>query len=89
MILIRLAGNAVGTAVTYPMCGILIDAFGWESAFYVPAFICLLWCVWWWFCAFDSPEQHPRIAPLELEYLRKNVVVVKEKVNWFSNRQTS
>ncbi|XP_059475931.1 sialin-like [Neocloeon triangulifer] len=73
-------GNAVGTAVTYPLCGILIDAFGWESAFYVPALICISWCVWWWFCAFDSPAQHPRISPKELAFLQKNVTTSKEKL---------
>ncbi|XP_065341145.1 sialin-like [Cloeon dipterum] len=73
-------GNAVGTAVTYPLCGILIDTYGWESAFYVPAFICIAWCVWWWLCAFDSPKQHPRISQEELEYLQKNVVTSKEKL---------
>lgn len=67
-------------ALTFPLCGILIDAFGWEMAFHTPALICLLWCVWWWYCAFDSPAQHPRISKEELEYLNKNVIISKKKV---------
>ncbi|CAB3362205.1 Hypothetical predicted protein [Cloeon dipterum] len=73
-------GNSVGIAVTYPLCGVLIDSFGWESAFYVPGLMCLLWCVWWWFCAFDSPAKHPRICKKELAYLEQNVVISKRKL---------
>ncbi|XP_059476219.1 sialin-like [Neocloeon triangulifer] len=73
-------GNSVGIAVTYPLCGVLIDAFGWESAFYVPGVLCLFWCVWWWFCAFDSPASHPRITKEELTYLDRNVVISKRKL---------
>lgn len=76
----QFSGNSVGVAVTFPLCGILIDAFGWEMAFYVPALICLLWCVWWWYCAFDNPAQHPRISREELQYLKQNVVISKKKV---------
>ncbi|XP_059476719.1 sialin-like [Neocloeon triangulifer] len=73
-------GNSVGVALTFPLCGILIEAFGWEWAFHVPALICLLWCVWWWYCAFDSPSQHPRISKEELDYLEKNVIISKKKL---------
>ncbi|XP_065339063.1 sialin-like [Cloeon dipterum] len=73
-------GNAVGVALTFPLCGILIEAFGWEWAFHVPAFICLLWCVAWWYCVFDSPAQHPRISRQELNYLEQHVVISKRKL---------
>ena len=37
------------------MCGILIDSFGWESAFYVIGSITCVWFVFWWFLVFDTP----------------------------------
>lgn len=67
------AGNSVGTAVTYPLCGVLIARLGWSSAFYVPGAIGLLWCVCWWLLVFDSPDKHPRISEHEKTYIRTAV----------------
>jgi len=63
----------------------LIEAFGWEWAFHVPALVSLAWCAWWWLCAFDAPSQHPRISQRELRYLEKHVVISKQKVRVFGN----
>ena len=55
----------VGKVITYPLCGILIDRFGWESAFYVTGAATFVWFVFWWLLVFDTPETHPRISPEE------------------------
>ncbi|KAG8225772.1 hypothetical protein J437_LFUL005731 [Ladona fulva] len=66
-------GNAVGTAFTYPLCGILIDKYGWPSAFYVPGFLTLIWCFFWWILVYDSPNSHPRITKEEKQYIEDAV----------------
>jgi ACS family sodium-dependent inorganic phosphate cotransporter-like MFS transporter 5 len=76
-----LLGNAVGTAVTFPLCGLLIDMLGsWEWAFYIPALLCLTWCFFWFYLAYDSPAQHPRISPKEQAYLERTVTPHLSKV---------
>ncbi|KAF4521620.1 hypothetical protein B566_EDAN006662, partial [Ephemera danica] len=67
-------GNSVGTAVTFPLCGLLIYSFGsWVWAFYVPAVLCLIWFVFWWFFVYDSPAKHPFISLKERAYLERNI----------------
>ena len=58
-------GTMVGKVITYPLCGILIDEYGWESAFYVTGSATFVWFVFWWLLVFDTPEKHPRISPEE------------------------
>merc|ERR1719242_1471528 len=67
-------GTVFGLIITFPMCGILIDSFGWESAFYVIGSITCIWFIFWWFLVFDTPELHPRIAKQELDYIKNELL---------------
>ena len=58
---------ALGTVISLPFSGILADAFGWEAVFYVQGGLAMIWCVLWIFLVYDSPQDHPRIHPKELE----------------------
>lgn len=60
-------GMALGTVISLPFSGILAAAAGWESVFYVQGGLALVWCFLWLIFVFDSPEDHPRIHPVELE----------------------
>lgn len=66
-------GFSFGIGLTYPLCGFIIAHFGWRVVFYVTGSLGMLWCVFWWLLAFDSPGQHPRITPSELRYIQSNV----------------
>ncbi|XP_046387093.1 sialin-like [Ischnura elegans] len=66
-------GSSVGSAVAYPLCGALIDHYGWPSAFYVPGVMTCAWFVFWWFLAFDTPNIHPRISRSEQVYIETAV----------------
>ncbi|KAE8747674.1 hypothetical protein FOCC_FOCC005653 [Frankliniella occidentalis] len=66
-------GFSFGIGLTYPLCGFIIAHFGWRVVFYVTGSLGMLWCVFWWLLAFDSPGQHPRITPKELRYIQSNV----------------
>ncbi|KAJ8894167.1 hypothetical protein PR048_006777 [Dryococelus australis] len=67
------AGNSVGAATAFPLCGMLIAKLGWEYAFYVPGMLGITWCFLWWVLAFDSPAEHPRISRKELEMIQREV----------------
>lgn len=66
-------GFSIGIGLTYPLCGFIIAHFGWRPVFYTTGTIGVLWCIMWWFLAFNTPSEHPRISPEELEYIELNV----------------
>ena len=49
--------------------GVLCKYLGWQSIFYVPGGVTIVWIIVWSFLMFDSPEIHPRISDLEKEYI--------------------
>lgn len=61
------AGMALGTVISLPFSGILAAAFGWEAVFYVQGGLAMIWCLLWLIFVYDSPQDHPRIHPVELE----------------------
>lgn len=76
-------GSSIGSALTYPLCGYIIDSFGWEMAFYVCGIIGTIWYIAWYFMVFDSPQQHPRISQKEKDYIVESLGknVSKKKVS--------
>ncbi|XP_024938191.1 putative inorganic phosphate cotransporter isoform X2 [Cephus cinctus] len=66
-------GSSIGAAITYPMCAIVIDWYGWEAVFYVTSLIATIWYVFWIFLVYDSPQQHPRIGEDEKSYILENL----------------
>ena len=55
------------------MCGALVVAAGWESAFYVIGCITFVWFLFWWFLVYDSPEVHPRITQSEKDLIEASI----------------
>ncbi|EZA59390.1 Vesicular glutamate transporter [Ooceraea biroi] len=66
-------GFSIGIGLTYPLCALIIVHFGWRAVFYTTGSIGLVWCVFWYFCAFDTPASHPRISEPELRYIQEGV----------------
>lgn len=66
-------GSSVGLAICYPLFGYCLGIMPWQSVFYLSGLAGLVWCVFWYFLAFDSPSLHPRIDPLEELYIRKSL----------------
>ncbi|XP_066953814.1 putative inorganic phosphate cotransporter [Macrobrachium rosenbergii] len=60
----------LSSAITMPLCGVIIDNHGWASQFYVMGALSLLWCCVWFNFMYNSPEEHPRISVGELQYIR-------------------
>lgn len=63
-------GSSIGTVITFPMCGALVAAYGWESGFYVFGSLTILWFVVWWILVFDDPEKHPFISRSEKDLIQ-------------------
>ncbi|KAG5867254.1 hypothetical protein JTB14_019027 [Gonioctena quinquepunctata] len=64
-----LLGGSLGTVVTWPMLGAVIESFGWLWAFLSCGALVLGWTVLWFFLVADSPEEHPRISEEEKRYI--------------------
>ncbi|KAL1464945.1 hypothetical protein WDU94_004545 [Cyamophila willieti] len=63
-------GSSFGLALSYPLCGFVIDLLGWEAAFYVTGTLGVLWYMAWMYVVYDTPDQHPRITVEEKEYIQ-------------------
>ncbi len=74
-------GVSFGTVVALPLSGLLVDALGWQSVFYVTGGVGLVWFVGWMFLCYDSPETHPRISEDE----RSMIVAALERNNTVGN----
>lgn len=68
-----LQGFSIGIGLTYPLCGFIIKHFGWRLVFYTTGTIGMMWCIMWYFLAFNTPAEHPRITIAEREYIEMNV----------------
>ncbi|XP_046673680.1 sialin-like isoform X1 [Homalodisca vitripennis] len=66
-------GFSFGIGLTYPLAGFLIAYSGWRVVFYTTGSLGALWCIFWYFFAFDAPQKHPRISKQELEYIQANI----------------
>ncbi|GBN28753.1 putative transporter slc-17.2 [Araneus ventricosus] len=78
-----LAGYGTGAFVSYVTAGALCASDfmgGWPSVFYLGAFSGLIWCVWCFFTAYDSPSLHPLIKSEELTLITKNTSPQVEQI---------
>jgi ACS family sodium-dependent inorganic phosphate cotransporter len=69
----HMAAASLGVVITLPMCGYLIDSYGWPSVFYVTGTIVLTWTLCWLYLVYDTPDQHPRITEDEKQKLREMI----------------
>lgn len=66
-------GFSIGIGLTYPLCGFIIDNFGWRYVFFTTGSLGMFWCVLWYYLAFNTPKEHPRISAQEIEYIEVSV----------------
>lgn len=69
----NMMASSLGAAITMPLCGFLIDQFGWASVFYVTGAVGLVWSICWFLLIFDSPATHPRISVEERVYIESKI----------------
>jgi ACS family sodium-dependent inorganic phosphate cotransporter len=69
LLAIVVSGATIGAPVGLMISGFLVEAYGWESAFYLFGTLGLLWAVYWLRNACDNPADHPQIDAQELAIL--------------------
>ncbi|XP_054745640.1 sialin [Anastrepha obliqua] len=82
-------GFSIGIGLTYPLCGFIIYNFGWRYVFYTTGSLGIIWCILWYYLAFNTPKEHPRISAEEIEYIEVSVSseakeALRMKVPWKS-----
>lgn len=66
-------GSSVGLAIFSPLFGYIIGTWSWQWVFYVSGIVGSVWYIGWVIFVFDTPAQHPRIHPLERQYIEKSL----------------
>ncbi|XP_053593605.1 putative inorganic phosphate cotransporter isoform X2 [Microplitis demolitor] len=64
-----LQGGTFGSIFLFGIISGIAEKINWEMGWYLPALIMMVWIVFWWFLAFDSPEEHPSISEKEKLYI--------------------
>lgn len=86
------AGANVGIMIVPIFTPLIVTAFGWQAAFFATGAVGFLWLLFW-VRTYREPEQHLRLSPSELQYIRQGQDEEKsaEKVKWLpllKHRQT-
>lgn len=69
-------GANFGTIISIPLTGYLcsLDFMGgWPLSFYIFGFLGIVWCFFWWWLVFNTPETHPRIELNERMFIEKSL----------------
>ncbi|XP_049948273.1 sialin-like isoform X2 [Schistocerca serialis cubense] len=79
-------GSSLGAALTFPLCGMIIHFFNWQTVFYVTGTIGILWFISWWWLVYDNPAEHPTISESELKRIQNAIGdnVSEKKVGFLS-----
>lgn len=75
------SGTNIGALVSPAVVPWLAIRWGWEWAFIATGAAGVVW-VFWWLASYRPPEQHPKLSPGELAYIRKDPPEPVVKVPW-------
>lgn len=83
-------GSSMGVAVYYPIFGWVMRRYSWEYIFHFTGIVGLLWFMCWNYFVYDTPALHPRIDPVERNYIHEKLgsslhlhdADVKRKIPW-------
>jgi ACS family hexuronate transporter-like MFS transporter len=84
------AGTNVGALVTPLAVPWITRRWGWQWAFILTGALGFLWVTCWW-VVYRRPEEHPRLKPVELAYIRSDPPEPVGKLPWrrlLPHRQT-
>lgn len=75
------AGTNVGAVVAPLLVPFITVTWGWRAAFIVTGALGFLWLIAW-LALYRDPDQHPRVKPAELAYIRSDPGEPAGKVSW-------
>lgn len=67
------AGVGAGAGLTPPIISYIMRTYGWRSSFWFCSVIGVLAGTVWYIVSRDTPEQHPRVSPGELQAIRRDI----------------
>ncbi|KAH0566797.1 sialin-like isoform X1 [Cotesia glomerata] len=70
-----LQGGTFGSIFLFGIISGIAEKINWESGWYIPALSMMVWIVFWWFLAYDSPEEHPYISEKEKQFIVQSLSV--------------
>ena len=75
------SGSNIG-AILAPLCvPVIALAFGWQAAFVVTGLVGMLW-LFFWLPIYHKPEEHSKVSPKELAFIRSDPADPEEKMPW-------
>jgi ACS family hexuronate transporter-like MFS transporter len=77
------AGTNVGAILTPLIVPWIALTWGWQWAFIATGALGFVWLIFW-LAMYREPEQHPRVSPAELAYIRSDPVELPGSVPWLS-----
>ena len=75
------SGSNVGAVVAPIMVPIVAVTWGWQAAFLCTGILSATWLVAW-LLIYRPPQQHPRVTPAELEYIRSDKEESAARIAW-------
>ncbi|XP_057653475.1 sialin-like [Diorhabda carinulata] len=78
-----LLGGSLGTVITWPLLGYIIETLGWTWAFIGSGGCVIAWTISWYFLVTDSPEQHRTISEEEVRHITESLSGSISKVKRF------
>ncbi|SMC32958.1 MFS transporter [Sporomusa malonica] len=76
---IFIAASKFGPLVVPPLCGLIIQMWGWREIFFFFAIPGVLLGIAWYFIVADKPSQSRFCSPAEAEYIETDAVVIEGK----------
>jgi ACS family hexuronate transporter-like MFS transporter len=73
-------GSNIGAVATPLLVPIIADRWGWRACFVIIGGIGIVW-IFFWLRAYRRPEEHPRVSPEELAYIKSDPVDPVEHVS--------
>ena len=68
-----LVGQSVAPAVAMPFFAYIVVAMGWRPSFFILTAIGIVPLLLVWLCTTDTPQEHPRINPAELQHIESGL----------------
>jgi len=66
------SGIPLGTVGALFLTPLIVLAWGWSWVFYLFGLLGFLWFIFWYLFATDSPETHPTMHAVEMQFIRDN-----------------
>ncbi len=75
------SGSNIGAIVAPLLVPVIATRWGWQAAFLFTGVLSASWLTWW-LLSYRAPEQHPRLSPTELGYIRGDRAEASARVAW-------